>query len=49
MKSYTVDIDKSNSFSVESCLLTVNGQEVRIVNLRSVKGHIGIDFDFLSD
>ena len=49
METYRVSIDSENHFEVESCLIKVGENDARIVNLRSVKGHIGIDFNFLSD
>lgn len=46
MESYHVQIDKNNYFDIAS---TVIGDNVRIVNLRSVTGHIGIDFSYSDD
>ena len=41
---YKVEIDKDNYFELNGFILRLNGNEVRIFNLRSIHGHIGADF-----
>ena len=48
MQNYIVQINKDNYFSVDSKIIELDKEMVRIVNLRSIKGFIGEKFD-LSD
>ena len=41
---YKVQIDEVNYFALDGFTLRLNGKEIRIFNLRSIRGHIGIDF-----
>lgn len=41
---YRVQIDKTNYFELDGFILRLNEKEIRIFNLRSIRGHIGIDF-----
>ena len=45
MQKYTVYLDKNNYFSVDSRIIELDKEVVRIVNLRSIKGFIGESFD----
>ena len=46
MEAYRVNIDSESYFEVDSILLQ---KDKRVVNLRSVKGHIGNNFNFMHD
>ena len=48
MQKYTVHLDKINYFSIDSKIIELEKETVRIVNLRSISGFIGEKFD-LSD
>ena len=48
MQKYTVHLDKNNYFSVDSKIIEFKEETVRIVNLRSINGFIGENFN-LSD
>ena len=48
MQNYRVQIDNDNYFSVDSKVIEFEKESIRIVNLRSIKGFIGKNFD-LSD
>ena len=48
MQKYTVHLDKNNYFSVDSKIIEFKEETVRIVNLRSISGFIGENFN-LSD
>ena len=41
---YNVQIDEVNYFTLDGFILRLNGKEIRIFNLRSIRGHIGVDF-----
>ena len=41
---YKVQIDEVNYFELDGFILRLNGKEIRIFNLRSIRGHIGVDF-----
>lgn len=41
---YKVQIDEINYFALDGFILRLNGKEIRIFNIRSIHGHIGIDF-----
>ena len=41
---YKVQIDKTNYFELDGFILRLNDKEIRIFNLRSIRGHIGCDF-----
>ena len=41
---YKVQIDEVNYFALDGFILRLNGKEIRIFNLRSIRGHIGINF-----
>ena len=46
---YKVQIDEVNYFELDGFILRLNGNEVRIFNLRSIRGRIGIDFNRKGD
>ena len=48
MENYRVQIDKDNWFSVDSKIIEFQNETVRVVNLRSINGFIGENFN-LSD
>lgn len=41
---YKVQIDEANYFALDGFILRLNRKEIRIFNLRSIRGHIGVDF-----
>ena len=41
---YKVQIDEANYFALDGFILRLNGKEIRIFNLRSIRGCIGVDF-----
>ena len=41
---YKVQIDKTNYFELDGFILRLNDKEIRIFNLRSIRGHIDCDF-----
>ena len=41
---YKVQIDEVNYFELDGFILRLNDKEIRIFNLRSIRGHIGVDF-----
>ena len=41
---YKVQIDEVNYFELDGFILRLNEKEIRIFNLRSIRGRIGIDF-----
>ena len=49
MENYRVQIDKDNWFSVDSRIIEFQNETVRIINLRSIRGFIGENFDLSSD
>ena len=46
---YKVQIDEVNYFELDGFILRLNGNEVRIFNLRSIRGRIGVDFNRKGD
>ena len=49
MQKYTVHLDKNNWFSVDSKIIELKEETVRIMNLRSINGFIGEKFDLSDD
>lgn len=41
---YRVQIDKTNYFELDGFILRLHDKEIRIFNLRSIRGHIGDEF-----
>lgn len=46
---YKVQIDDNNYFELDGFILRLDGKEIRIFNLRSIRGRIGIDFNRKGD
>ena len=46
---YKVQIDEVNYFELDGFILRLNGNEVRIFNLRSIRGRISVDFNRKGD
>lgn len=45
MEKYRVQIDKDNYFSVDSKIIEYKNEVIRIINLRSINGFIGEEFN----